>query len=176
MDAGAKRLGEVMREEAADRAPDVVYVDTYELFSTDSGEYSRYILDEHGEEITARIGDGVHFAEGGAQYLARALFLLLDTRWSLSDRADYDNPIGWTLADGSGESVPGYASRPRSRYQSEYSGSPVTNAPPTSIYIAPPSTIPAPVTTAITAPPVTAPPPTSPPQTTPPTSPPTTTQ
>ena len=38
LDDGAKAIGEVMREEAAKRAPDVMYVDTYKLFSTTDGE------------------------------------------------------------------------------------------------------------------------------------------
>ena len=41
LDKGAKGLGPVMREEAKKFAPDVVYVDTYRLFSDSNGEYSR---------------------------------------------------------------------------------------------------------------------------------------
>ena len=37
MDRGAVAIGQVMREEAAKRAPDVVYIDTYKLFSTTDG-------------------------------------------------------------------------------------------------------------------------------------------
>jgi len=118
LDRGAKAIGEIMREEAAKRAPDVVYLDTYKLFSTSDGSYSRTIVDEHGNEIVARISDGTHFTEDGAQYLARAVFKLLDARWRISKQADLLHPIGWTLAPGSGESVPGFSSTPRSRYGS----------------------------------------------------------
>jgi hypothetical protein len=118
LDRGAKAIGQLMREEAAKRAPDVVYLDTYKLFSTRDGNYSRTILDEHGNEIVARIGDGTHFTEDGAQYLARAVFTALDARWRISKQADLLHPIGWTLAPGSGESVPGFSSTPRSRYGS----------------------------------------------------------
>jgi hypothetical protein len=165
MDRGAFDLGQVMKAEAAKRTPDVVYVDTYKLFSVESGEYSRYILDEHGDEITARIGDGVHFSEDGAAYLARAVFSLLDTRFELQAHAGGE-PIGWSLADGSGETVPGYTQRPRSRYRDSSSDyTPVTDEPDTPSVTEPP----------VTSPPATSPPETSPPQTSPPaTSPPAT--
>lgn len=118
LDRGGKALGELMRQEALKRSPDVVYLDTYKLFSSIDGGYSRTILDENGKQITARISDGVHFTEDGAGYLARAVFSLIDARWDVSKQADLLHPIGWTNAPGSGEVVPGYRSRPRSRYQS----------------------------------------------------------
>jgi hypothetical protein len=171
MDRGAKAIDELMRAEAAKRAPDVVYVSTYALFSTEDGEYSRRILDENGEEIVARIPDGVHFAEAGAQYLARALFVLLDAKWQLTKQADTANPIGWEMASGSGEEVPGYSSRPRSRYRRSR-GSSNNNSSDNTNPVTPP-TGGGYVTTPPTASPQTSPPATSPPQTTQPTKPPT---
>jgi hypothetical protein len=118
LDRGAKAMGELMRQEAAKRAPDVTYLDTYKLFSTSDGTYSRRILDETGKEILARISDGTHFTAAGAEYLARAVFKLLDARWNISKQADLLQPIGFTIASGSGESVPGFSSAPRSKYGS----------------------------------------------------------
>ncbi len=118
LDRGGKALGELMRQEAAKRSPDVTYLDTYKLFSNIDGSYSRTILDENGKSIVARISDGVHFTQVGAEYLARATFSLIDARWDVSRQADLLHPIGWTNAPGSGEVVPGYSSKPRSRYQS----------------------------------------------------------
>lgn len=118
MDDAAQKLGTVMREEAAKYAPDVVYVDTYKLFEGPDGGYSRRILDDHGNEFTARIGDDVHFSEQGAKYLAGALYTLLDSHWHLTKQADVAQPIAWTLASGSGENVPGYNSASHSRYRS----------------------------------------------------------
>jgi hypothetical protein len=118
MNSGAKQIGEVMREEAKKREPDVVYLDTYKLFSGPDGGYSRQILDENGREITARISDGTHFTQDGAAYLARAVFTLIDARWKLRKQADPSQPIPWTSAPGSGELVPGYSYRPTSRYRS----------------------------------------------------------
>jgi hypothetical protein len=118
MNSGAKAIGEVMREEAKKREPDVVYLDTYKLFSGPDGGFSRQIVDEKGNEITARISDGTHFTQDGAAYLARAVFTLIDARWKLRKQADPSQPIPWTSAPGSGELVPGYSYRPTSRYQS----------------------------------------------------------
>lgn len=182
MDEAAMALSDTMRQEAEKFAPDVVFVDTYKLFSVESGEYSRVILDENGEEFTARIGDGVHLSGEGAEFLGRTLFALLDARWRLTEQADATQPIGWSFADGSGENVPGYDSPPRSRYNSN-SGSnngngddwepspqptytPVTEAPvPTTIFVAP--TAPPATTPPVTSPPATNPPATNPPATTP---------
>jgi hypothetical protein len=168
LDAGAKEVGEVMRQEAAKRAPDVQYLDTYKLFSTTDGQYSRHILDENGNEITARIPDGVHFTEDGAQYLARAVFKLVDARWHMTAQADLKDPIGWTLAPGSGESVPGFSSRPTSKYHSHTSTSPTTSGQ-SSDTTSPPDTssVPDSPTTAVQ----TTSPPTSPASTTPKTTP-----
>ncbi len=128
LDPGGKALGELMREEALKRSPDVTYLDAYKLFSNLDGGYSRTILDENGGQITARIPDGVHFTEAGAQYLARAVFSLIDARWQLTKQADLLHPIGWTNAPGSGEVVPGRTSKPRSRYQSGSNGSSNNNS------------------------------------------------
>jgi hypothetical protein len=128
LDRGGKALGELMRQEALKRSPDVVYLDTYKLFSSINGSYSRTILDENGKSIVARISDGVHFTATGADYLARAVFSLLDSRWRLTKQADLLHPIGWTNAPGSGEVVPGFTSRPRSRYRSGSSSSSNNNS------------------------------------------------
>jgi hypothetical protein len=168
---GAKAIGEVMRQEADKRAPDVVYLDTYKLFSGPDGGYSQTILDENGKEITARISDGTHFTQDGAAYLARAVFTLIDARWKLMKQADPKQPIGWTSAPGSGESVPGYSYQPTSRYHSSRSGghssSHNNESPTTWVAVTSPTTFISPTTAAVavptTTPVVTAPPTTSPP-------------
>jgi hypothetical protein len=162
MNSGAKALGDLMRREATKFAPDVTFLDTYKLFSDSNGDYSRHILDENGKEITARISDGVHFTEDGAQYLARAVFALIDNRWRLTKQADLLEPIGWTLAAGSGESVPGFSSAPKSRYHQSRNNSTGTTyhsvSPTSGVFgsstVVVPSTA-APTTVGSTAPPVT---------------------
>jgi hypothetical protein len=183
MNRGAVEMSRVMQDEAAKRAGDVVFLDTYRLFADGDGNWSRQITDEQGRTITARIGDGVHFTQSGAAYLARAVVSLLDTRWKLTKQADLLHPIGWNFTPGSIDAVPGYSSQPTSRYRSSGRGgssgdgdSPTTVAPvaSTTIYVTPTTvevvatTVPvtAAPTTVVTEPPTTAPPP-PPPTTTP---------
>ena len=178
MDSGAKTIGDVMREEAQKREPDVVYLDTYKLFSGSDGGYSRHILDENGNEITARISDGTHFTQDGAAYLARAVFTLINARWKLLKQADPREPIPWTSASGSGELVPGYSYRPTSRYHSDNNQTDNTAAPVAETTFVPstsPTTVLAPTTVVLTVP-TTAPVVTTPPTTSapPPPPPPTT--
>jgi len=170
MDRGAAAIGPVMRDEAAKRAPDVEYLDTYKLFSTKDGTFSRQILDENGSQITARISDGTHFTEDGAQYLARAVFTLIEARWKVFEQADPAHPIGWTSAPGSGESVPGYRYRPTSRYNpgqgSSGTTSPTsvpdnTTSPTQNSTVAPTTTTPTPTTTPHSTTPTTHPSPTT---------------
>ena len=118
MDEGAAAVGEVMREEAAKRGPDVVLRRHVQTVLEPDGAYSRRIVDDTGKEILARISDGVHFTPDGADYLARIVYKVLDERWHLTKQADPANPIGWTWAPGSVDTVPGYSSTPRSRYRS----------------------------------------------------------
>ena len=111
--------------------PTSTYLDTYKLFSTTDGDYSRHILDENGNEITARIGDGVHFTEDGAEYLARAVFKLIDARWHMTEPGRPAGPDRLDARAGSGESVPGFSSKPRSRYRSGNSSGSNNNSSPT---------------------------------------------
>jgi len=169
-DKGAAEISRVMREVAQRYAPDVTYIDTYDLFSDSDGGYSDVIVDEEGTEIVARIGDGVHFTTAGAAYLARVVYRLLDTRWNLTDRADSDSPIPWSLAPGRHELVPGLDAVPAPRsYTTQTSTAPTgrttpTSASATTTTVATASTTmpPTPSTTAppaSTVPPTTAPPP-----------------
>ncbi len=168
LDQPAKEIGELMRQEAAKRAPDVTYLDTYQMFAGSDGKYSRTILDENGKEITARISDGTHFTEAGAQYLARAVFKLIDSRWNITKQADLQDPIGWTFADGNGELVPGFSAPPRSRYHSSGNNNSSSNSgttPQTESTVPPEDTTAlsqSPTTFAVTTVPVTSPPTTGP--------------
>lgn len=107
LDKGAALLGPVMREEAAKYAPDVVYVDTYHLFSGPDGGYSRSLPDAQGNSVEMRISDGIHFTVDGAQYLSDAVWKLLNKRWHITAQADPAQPIDYTIAPGSNDYVPG---------------------------------------------------------------------
>jgi hypothetical protein len=107
LNKGAYRLGRVMRQEAAKFAPDVVYVNTYRLFSDSHGHYSRSLPNGHGKIQEMRISDDVHFSVDGAQYLAEKLWTLLNARWHIAAQADPSQPIDYTIAKGSNDYVPG---------------------------------------------------------------------
>jgi hypothetical protein len=170
MNRGAQQIDQLVSAEALKRGTNVVFLDTYRLFSGPDGGYSRDIVDDQGKTIEARISDGVHFTADGAAYLARAVFALLDARWHIKQQADTSQPMGWTFASGDGETVPGYNYVPQSRYRT-WHPSPTTyesvQTTPSTVASAPtPTSVPA------TSPPATSPPATSPPATTgsPPTS------
>jgi hypothetical protein len=169
MNRGAKAIDALVSAEALKRGTKVIFVDTYRLFSDSQGGYSRDIVDDKGQTIEARISDGVHFTADGAAYLAREVFGLLDARWKLTKQADPAQPYHWSLAYGSGESVPGYHYH-YSNYSSSQQSSGSTTSPPTSSAAAsstlPATSVPktaAPVTTAapVSTPPTTEAPPTT---------------
>jgi hypothetical protein len=107
LDRGADLLGPVMAQEARKFAPDVIYVDTYKLFESADGGYSRELPDATGEVVQMRISDGVHFTVDGAQYLGDIVWKLLDKRWRISQQAEPAQPIDYTIAEGSNDYVPG---------------------------------------------------------------------
>ncbi|MET1000307.1 MAG: DUF459 domain-containing protein, partial [Acidimicrobiia bacterium] len=97
---GVIELNRVMKEEAEKRAPNVVYVDAYDLFADANGEYTDTVELEDGSTIRVRIGDGVHFTPVGAEYLARSVFALLDGRFNINAQADPDNRIDYSVRSG----------------------------------------------------------------------------
>ena len=93
MDRGAKAIGQVMREEAAKRAPDVVYVDTYKLFSTQR----RHVLAPHPRRERQR--DHRPHRRRRALHDGRRASISpgrcsrsLDARWQLLKQADLERP------------------------------------------------------------------------------------
>ena len=132
LDKGAKALGPLMRQEAAKFAPDVVYVDTFDLFSGPDGGYSRSLPDKDGNDVEMRISDGIHFTVDGAQYLSDAVWKLLNKRWHITQQADPSQPIDYTIAPGSNDYVPGVGRyRPTTNTSSSNSHS-TTTTPSTS--------------------------------------------
>jgi len=105
-DEDAVEINRVMREEAERRGPYVIYVDAYTLFADEDGEYADRLTNAEGETVRVRVGDGVHFTPLGAEYLAEAVFALLDGRFRLTAQADIAQPLGFTM-DENGESTSG---------------------------------------------------------------------
>jgi hypothetical protein len=106
-DKGVLEINRVMREEGEKRGPHVIYVDAYQLFSDENGEYSDRLDVPVGPEspgetksVRVRVGDGVHLTPAGADYLATPVFSLLDSRYRLTAQADHAHPINYTLVKG----------------------------------------------------------------------------
>jgi hypothetical protein len=190
-DKDVVEINRVMAEEAAKRAPNVIYLDAYALFSDEDGEYTDRIdvpVDTEGdagtesaenesaesESVRVRIGDGVHFTEAGAQYLARNVFALLDQRYRIGAQADPTRPINGTLEEGgeiggstgrddddnsSNNRGTTPTTRRRSGNTGNQSGTPTTSAPSDSGEddAPPPTDAPAPTQPPATQPPVTQP-------------------
>src|SRR5262249_27508884 len=115
---------------APERGATRTFLDHNHNISTASAEESRRQCRENGKTIEARISDGVHFTADGAAYLARGVFALLDARWKLTKQADPAQPYHWSLAYGSGESVPGYHYH-HSNYSGSQQSSETTSSPST---------------------------------------------
>jgi hypothetical protein len=124
LNKGGYELGRVMREEARKFGSDVVYVDTYHLFSDRNGDYSRSLPDAHGVIKEMRISDGIHFSVDGAKYLSETIWKLLDRRWNITAQADPSQPIAYTIAQGSNDYVPGVG-----RYRPTVSYTPTSTTP-----------------------------------------------
>ena len=107
LNKGGYELGRFMQAEAKKFAPDVVYVNTYKLFSDHEGHYSATCRTVTAGIEEMRISDGVHFTVDGAKYLSNAIWKLLDKRWQVDRQADPSQPIDYTVAPGSNDYVPG---------------------------------------------------------------------
>jgi hypothetical protein len=75
----------VYAEEAAER-PGVVYVDIFDLFKDENGEYSTYLRNSNGDLLYMRNEDGAHFSWNGAIRLADFVLEVIATEWGFSDR------------------------------------------------------------------------------------------
>jgi hypothetical protein len=180
-DEAVVEINRIMVEEAARRAPNVIYYDAYTHFADEEGEYTDRITDADGDTVRARVGDGVHFTPLGAEHLAEPVFALLDARFRLTEQADPAQPIGFTMdengelgsgsrgSSGSSGSSGGSGSRSGTRSGSGGSGG---SGSRTATTVAPAEVDePEPEPPSPTAPPATSPPPTSPPATVPPSAP-----
>jgi len=148
-----------VEKEVAKKHPKVVYFDTYALFADADGKYSTTVTDADGKTITARSGDGVHLTMDGANYLARAVFKVVDAQCKVAaqavtgvTKATIQTPGSTQVAPGSGGSGGNVGTTPPATGSNTATTSPptaTTSAPATS----PPATTSAPATTA--APPAT---------------------
>jgi hypothetical protein len=159
MDAGVAEANAVAAD-VVKRHPEAQYVDAYKLFSDRDGKFSFNLADETGKVATMRAGDGVHLTTDGGDYLARAVYKLVDTQCHVTAQKVAGATKATIETEGSTQVAPGSSgSGSGSGSGSSRSGTIATTPPAT----APPTTQP-PVTT--TAPPTTTPPTTTAPPTT----------
>jgi hypothetical protein len=164
MDAAVVQVNAIAAEVAKSH-PTVHYIDAYKLFSDPDGNFSINLTDENGNLVTMRAGDGVHLTTDGADYLARALYKLIDDQCQVTAQK-VDGETKQTIeAEGSTQVAPGSSSSGSSSGNSSgSSGGTVQTTPPATApdttpetTSPPPETAP-PDTTATTQGPVTPPP------------------
>ena len=72
----ARQLNDLFAEEAAER-PNIEYVDIWDLFLDETGNYNAYLPDPDGGVTQVRYPDGVHFTPQGGLLLAQHIMGLI---------------------------------------------------------------------------------------------------
>ncbi|HEY3831686.1 MAG TPA: GDSL-type esterase/lipase family protein [Acidimicrobiia bacterium] len=135
LDRGAKALTALMADEAKHH-PHVEFVNAYSMFSGPDGGFSSHLdLPSLGKtDVLVRIGDGVHFTDAGAQWIAYNVGKLLDAQWQITKQAGHGEALSVTIESGGGSIPGGY--RPTYTYRQHYY--PTTVSPSTVGATAPP--------------------------------------
>jgi hypothetical protein len=151
-----------VEKDVAKKHPDAIYFDTYGLFADQDGKYSATVTDTDGKTIVARAGDGVHLTVDGGNYLARAVFKIIDAQCKITAQAvtgvtkqTIQTPGSTQVAPGSGGTGGNVGTTPPAT-----STVTATTSAPTATN--PPATMGAPATTSppgTSVPPTTGPPP-----------------
>jgi len=105
-DAGVRAVNEVARAVVA-KYPRARYIDAYDLFSGEDGEYTATLPGEDGDSIRVRAGDGIHFTPEGGDLLATHVYTPLDARCDLDGQAVPGKAKQAIKTKGSGESPGG---------------------------------------------------------------------
>jgi hypothetical protein len=85
-DAGVRAVNEAARP-VIERHPDAAYVDAYDLFLGEDGEYTETRPGPDGRAVRVRAGDGIHFTPEGGDVLGAEVYDLLDALCALDDQA-----------------------------------------------------------------------------------------
>ena len=83
---GMYRRAEIMNsafKAAADTVESVQFVDIWDLFADDDGNYTRYLTDPDGVRRSARGSDGIHLSRAGTRRLVRRLDRVFAQTWDL---------------------------------------------------------------------------------------------
>ena len=87
--------------------PQALYIDMYGLLDDGEGNYTPSLPDENGDVVQMRAGDGVHLTTAGADYLAHALFPVLDSDCAVTARAIPGRQLSSITTRGSTQTAPG---------------------------------------------------------------------
>jgi hypothetical protein len=106
MNAAVAQINAVAAE-VVKRHSDAHFVDAYKLFSDPDGHFALNLPDETGKLVTMRAGDGVHLTTNGGDYLARAVFKLVDAQCGITAQK-VDGAAKQTIeSEGSTQVAPG---------------------------------------------------------------------
>ena len=81
-----RALDDIFQQEAAGR-PDVLYLDTWDMFAGQDGKYADYLPDRNGNLHLERASDKIHFSSAGNQRMTGALIRAMKHLWKLSPKA-----------------------------------------------------------------------------------------
>jgi hypothetical protein len=77
-------INTIFREEAAKRDGQVLFVDTWEMFQDDNGNYADYLPNDAGELVKYRADDGIHLTGAGGDLVAREVYRALEDHFDLT--------------------------------------------------------------------------------------------
>jgi hypothetical protein len=75
-------MNSIFEDEAATR-PSIRYIDSWAMFTNESGEYTAYLPDSGGNPELVRDDDGVHLNTSGAERLANAILEAIRADWAI---------------------------------------------------------------------------------------------
>ncbi|HEX6313122.1 MAG TPA: DUF459 domain-containing protein, partial [Acidimicrobiia bacterium] len=77
-------INTIFMEEAAKRDDRVIFVDTWELFQDENGNYADYLPNEAGEAVKYRADDGIHLTGAGGDVVAKQIYRQLSDQFDLT--------------------------------------------------------------------------------------------
>ena len=72
--------------QVAEKTPNMAFVDTWDMFATPDGKYSKYLRTGNGTVVPVRADDGVHFLTSGYLMIARAAMQAATQQFDLAPK------------------------------------------------------------------------------------------
>lgn len=77
-------INAIVQKEAKARPGKAIFVDTYTMFAGDNGVFAEYLENAKGDTVKVRALDGLHFARGGGDLIAREVLKQLNGLFDLT--------------------------------------------------------------------------------------------